>query len=177
MSHDYSEHVQPQSEDGLAQLSRLAEEQLERQKAVAAAEAELEKRKDELRETAEVAIPELMEELGIETFTTSNGLKVSVKEDIRASILAANKAQAFQWLRDNGHSAIIKRIVKVQFGMGEDDQAEQAIEALGDLPVEDESNVHWQTLCRFAREMLSEGQEIPEELFSIHRQRVSKIKV
>jgi hypothetical protein len=177
MSHDYSEHVQPQSEDGLAQLSRLAEEQLERQKAVAAAEAELEKRKDELRDIQEVTIPELMEELGIETFTTSNGLKVSVKEDIRASILAANKAQAFQWLRDNGHSAIIKRIVKVQFGMGEDEQAEQAIEALGDLPVEDESNVHWQTLCRFARELLSEGQEIPEELFSVHRQRVSKIKV
>lgn len=176
--HDYSDYIdRPQSEDALAELSRLADAQLEAQVAVERAEEELKARKQELAEIAEVQIPELMEKMGIETFTTTSGVKISVKEQIRASILAAHRGAAFRWLRENGHEALIKREVKVAFGMGEDELAQETIEKLGDLPVEDKSSVHPSTLKKFVTELLEAGAEVPEELFSVHRQRVSNIKV
>jgi len=176
--HDYSDYIdRPQSEDALAELARLADAQLEAHKAVARAEVELTKRERELRDIAEVAIPELMEEMGIETFTTTSGVKISVKEQIRANILAANRGAAFRWLRDNGHAALIKREVKVAFGMGEDELAQETIDKLGDLPVEDKSSVHPSTLKKFVSDRLADGKDVPEDVFSIHRQRVAAIKV
>jgi hypothetical protein len=177
MSHDYSEYAKPQSEDALARLSRLADQQLEAQRDLATAEADVKRAKKALADVAEVAIPELMEELGIEDFTTTSGVKISVKEKVRASIIAAQKAAAFRWLRENGHEALIKRKIEVQFGMGEDAQAQEALAALGDLPVKDDSSVHAQTLAKFVRELLAEGKDVPEEMFSVHKQRVSNIKI
>jgi len=178
MTHDYSEFTEPTSDDALAELSRLADAQLEAQKAVARAEQDLKDRQAELRRIAEELIPERMEEMGIETFTTTSGVKISVKEQIRASILAANKAAAFRWLREEGHEALIKRIVKLQFGMGQDAQAQEAIDRLGpDYDIDDDCKVEPMTLKKFVREMLEEGQEVPEDLFSVHRQRVANIKV
>lgn len=178
MTHDYSDYVdRPKSTDALAKLSRLADAQLEAQKNVARAEDELKARKDELTDIAETQIPELMESVGLEEYTTTSGVKISVKEKVRASILAAHRGAAMRWLRDNGHEALIKREVKVTFGMGEDEQAQEAIAKLGDLPVEDKSAVHPATLKKFVTEMLNSGSEVPEDLFSVHRQRVSNIKV
>lgn len=178
MTHDYSGYEPSQSEDALAQLSELAEEQQRRIAAVDQAEKRLETAQKGLREVAEEMIPELMINLGIEEFTTLGGLKISIKEQWRASIRADFKAAGYQWLRDNGHSAIIKRIVKVQFGMGEDDMAQKAIDALEAqlLPVEDSNSIPWQTMARLAKDMREEGLDLPEELFSVHLQRISKIK-
>lgn len=175
--HDYSDYIGPTSDDALARLSQLAEAQLEAQISVAKAERGLKAWQEELRQISEVHIPELMEELGVEEITTTSGIKLAVSEKIQASILAANKAAAFRWLRENGHEALIKRVVRVQFGMGEDELAQEAIDRLKDLPVEDDSKVHPSTLKKFVKELLSEGQEVPEELFSVHRQRVANIKV
>lgn len=177
MSHDYSEYTKkPQSGDALARLSDLANQQMDKAVEVERAEAELKRLTDEYRQIAEQDIPELMEELGIEEFTTTSGLKISIKEKVRASILAAKKAQAFQWMRENGHAGLIKRIVKVQFGMGDDELAQETVEMLKDLDVEDESSIHNGTLCKFVREMQAEGKEVPEALFSVHRQKVAGIK-
>ena len=177
MSHEYEDYVKPVSADALAQLSTLADRQVSAQQAVKQAERQVEIEKANLREIAEVQIPELMQKLGMEKFTTTSGLTVSVQQKVRASVLAAKKAEAMKWLRDNGHEALIKRIVKVQFGMGEDAKAAEAIAALGDLPVEDDSSVHAQTLAKFVRELDDEGKTVPEELFSVHRQRVSQVKI
>lgn len=178
MSHDYSDYTKPQSEDALARLSVMAEDQLQKQLDVAIAEKALKDAKEELDQVSMFDIPELMEKLGIEQFQTTSGLKVSIKEKVRASILKATQHQAFAWLRENGHAAIIKRIVKVQFGMGEDVYAQQAVEALEaqSLPVEDNSSVHPATLAKFVREMQEDGAEVPTDLFSIHRHSVSTIK-
>ena len=178
MTHDYSEFTKPQSEDALARLSVMADEQLQKQLDVAVATKALKDAKEELDQVSMFDIPELMAELGIEEFQTTSGLKVSIKEKVRASILKATQIQAFMWLRENGHAAIIKRIVKVQFGMGEDEMAQKAIETLlkQALPVEDNSSVHPSTLAKFVREMFENGAEVPEELFSVHRQRVAGIK-
>jgi hypothetical protein len=179
MSHDYSGYEPSQSEDALAQLSELAEEQQRRASAVNKAEEDLKFAQSELRKVAEEMIPELMITLGIEEFTTISGLKISIKEQYRASIRADFKNAGYAWLRENGHAAIIKRVVKVQFGMGEDEMAQKAIDALEEqfLPVEDSNSIPWQTMARLAKDMREDGQDLPEELFSVHLQRISKIKI
>lgn len=167
----------PQSEDKLAELSQLAEEQLAKQQAVADAERALKERKEELRQIAEVAVPELMDSLGIENFTTTSGIKIKVGTKIRASINAQNQRGAFDWLREHGHEAIIKRELKMTFGMGEDEQAQEVIKKLDGMPVQDKSAVHPSTLVKFVGEMLEAGHDVPAELFNIHQQRITKIDV
>lgn len=179
MTYDYSEHEKPKSEDALAKLSELADKQLALEKELAEAEKAVEDAEKALREVSEIEIPELMDQLSIEDFKTTSGLKVSVKEDIRAHIKKANQPDAFQWLREHGHEALIKRELKVQFGKGEDEQAESTLKTLreAELQAEDKAYVHPSTLAKFVREKLKAGEEIPLELFGVHRQRVSKVNV
>jgi hypothetical protein len=126
---------------------------------------------------SEVALPEKMEALGMETFTTTSGLKVKIKETIRASIPKENPTASLNWLRENGHGGVIKRTVKLEFGKGKDEQADEIVQTLrtGGYDVSDEANVHFMTLGALAKELLTSGQDMPADLFGIHRQRVSKI--
>jgi hypothetical protein len=169
---DYSDfQKRPQSDDALAKLTQLAEDQLAATSALTEAEEQVTAKKEALRLIAEVAVPELMDELGMEEFTTTSGIKVKVSTKIRASISAEHQAAAFRWLRENNHEALIKREVKMQFGMGEDEIAQETIEKLDGLPLQDKSSVHNGTLVKFITEMLEGGKPIPEELFNIHKQR------
>lgn len=180
MTHDYSKFTDAPKDDtgdSLARLAEMADEQVRRQNTLATAEAEVKSAKEELRQISEEAIPELMESLGVETFTTTSGVKITIKEIIRASILKPKQHQAFAWLRKNGHEALIKRVVKLQFGMGEDELANETVKKLEDLDLEDNSSVHAATLKKFVKELLEEGKDVPEDLFSVHKQRVSSVKI
>ena len=163
--------------DALAMLSRLAEDQLAAQAALTAAEQDVKEKTAALRDNAEVAVPDLMDQLGMEEFTTTSGIRIKVGTKIRASINSQNQADAFRWLRENNHEALIKRELKLRFGMGEDALAQEAIDKLDGLPVQDKSSVHNSTLVSFVGEMLRNGKEVPEELFNIHRQRFTKAVV
>ena len=178
MAHDYTSFVDT-DDNILARLSEAAEDQLAAEKALEAAEVEQKRAKDALKKIQEVTIPELMDEAKLSEFKTESGVKISVKENIRASISAANRPDAFAWLREHGHEALIKRQVTVMFGKGEDATAAEAIKALEEreLPVDDKSSVHAQTLAKFIREKLEAGEEVPMELFGVFRQRVSTVKV
>lgn len=178
MSHDYS-GFQKTSEDALSRLSALAAQQLEEEKEMARLEGELKAAKANLTRTKEVTIPELMDECRLTEFATADGLKIKVKENIRASISKANQADAFAWLREHGHDALIKRKIVLEFGKGEDAEAAAALEALQEqeLLIGDNASVHTQTLAKFVREMLENGQDVPMELLGVHRQRVSAVTV
>jgi len=166
-------------DSALAELSGLAAQQVEAEVVLAVAEANVATAKRALREIQEVKIPELMDSVGMEEFTTTSGLRIRVRENIRASISQANAADAFAWLRENGHEALIKRQVTVMFGKGEDAEAAETIKALEErkLPVDDKSSVHASTLAKFVREKLEAGEDVPMELLGVHRQRVSAVTV
>lgn len=178
MKHDYS-GFQKTSEGDMAQLAVLAAQQLEEETAVAQLEDDLKAAKKQLAITKEFSIPELMDKLHLTEFSTTSGLKIKVKETIRAAISKANQADAYAWLRANGHEALIRRKIIVEFGVGEDAEAAAALEALQEqeLQIDDDASVHTQTLGKFVREMLGSGQDVPIELFGIHRQRVSAVTV
>ena len=178
MGKNYEDYQnRPQSDDALAKLSQLAEDQLAAVRVVEAAEEAVKDAKEALRLIAEVAVPELMDALGMEEFTTTSGIKIKVSTKIRASISAKHQAAAFAWLRENNHEALIKREVKMQFGMGEDELAQETLEKLDGLTIQDKSSVHNQTLVKFITELLEQGKPVPEDLFNIHKQRFTKVGV
>ena len=52
-----------------------------------------------------------------------DGSSVEVKTNYSATITQANKAEAFNWLRENGLGDIIKNEISVSFGRNEDNKA------------------------------------------------------
>lgn len=182
MSNDYLDYVQPANLDekaGMAQLQYLAERQARTQSDIAILEASLDAKKRELKQISEVAIPELMDELGVSGFTTATGLKISVRETIRAAIPKNKTEEAIRWLEANGHSSLVKRKVSVNFGKGEDDTAQELLETLNEkhLPFDDSATVHPSTLSAFVREMLADGEDLPLELLGVFRQRVTEVQL
>lgn len=174
---DYLDYVKPESTGGeLSQLSLLAEAQAAAAAKVADLEAQLESARAELRDYAEHKVPELMDQIGIGEFKTTSGLKIKIQETIRASITKAAAVRAFAWLRENGHAAMIKRTISVALGKGEEEKAAKLHALLdGEFELDDAEAVHPSTLSAFVREKLREGEEVPIDLFGVHRQRVSKL--
>ncbi len=177
-NHDYSEYEQPKSEDVLSQLSDLAEDMAKEEAVVKEYEAKIKIKQDRIRDISWNLIPELMKGIGIEKFTTSSGLDIAVTEDVKASIPATRRGEAFAWLRTNGYGGLIKRVIAMSFGRGEDEEAAKVLEVLKDLDVaaDDKEDIHWQTLKGFVKEKLEDGDDFPMDLFGVFVQRIAKIK-
>lgn len=161
----------------LKRLQDLSELMLEAQRYVAEEEERLKNWKEKLAHIAEVELPDLMEELEVDSFAFKNGMKISLKETIRASISAKNAPEAMAWLIENGHDNIIKRSVVADLEKEQltEDEEQLLAELREKFPVTDNRKVHPQTLAAFVREMLEEGREIPMETFGVHRQRLAKV--
>jgi len=175
----YLDYVQPlAASEALARLTQLASEQAKAEAEVARIEAELQAAKDALKVISETSVPELMDELGMTSFKTASGLTVDIKETIRASIPKNKQPLAFNWLREHGNAALIRRVISLPFGKGEDERAQEVMDILAQegLHPDDVLSVHPSTLSAFVKEKLEKGEEIPTELFGVFRQRVSKVK-
>jgi hypothetical protein len=166
----------PNSGD-LEELALLAERLQEADLEVARAEEALRRAQKIQSDLAEHQIPEKMDEVGVETFRTKSGFTISVKETIRASIPAARKDEAFQWLEDHGHGGLIKRTVVVGFDREEEAQARNLVQQLGSEfeNVKTDRKVEPSTLRAFIAERLRAEEDIPLALFGAYRQRVAKV--
>jgi hypothetical protein len=165
------------SSSDLAALATFADELSDAELEVARIEDELKKAKGKAAELADRTIPELMDQFGMKTFTTTSGLKIDVRRTIRASIPAANKVKAMAWLDDNGHSGLIKRNILVAFDRESQDAAHELKDSLGQQfeNVKEEMKVEPSTLRAFIGEQLKAGEEVPLELFGAWEQRTAKI--
>lgn len=151
----------------LGQISRLAERQLEEELQVVKLEEQLKQAKEALRQTSDVDLPNAMAEVGLSSFTLSNGTKISVKDEVYASIPKECQEKAFLWLRNHDFGSLIKNQIIAEFGKGEDEEAHEAAALLAEhgwRPQQKES-VHPMTLKAFIREQLTEGKEVPLEFF------------
>lgn len=137
----------------------------------------LKKAQDALADVAERRIPELMDNLDLTVYPLRDGGKITLKEAIRVSIPAALKGRAFAYLRETGNAGLIKRAVSLVFGKGEDEKAAELLAELRakGLQPEDKTDIHPSTLKSFVTEKLEAGAELPEDLFSVFRQRTAKI--
>ena len=132
--------------------------------------------KEKQRKLSEEEIPAFLQEKGLTSIRLNNGTEVSVAEDIKPGVLVANRSFCYQWLRDNGFGDLIKNIVSVNFGMGEDQDAvnlKKQIEELG-LVCAEKEEVHYGTLKAFVGEQHRKGVSLPDE-FGVHVANKTKI--
>lgn len=162
----------------LTELSDLAQRQLFLEGRVSEIEHMLDETKEQLRMVQEVHIPETMAAIGMKEFKLANGYKLSIKEDVFASIRKDFTNQAVQWLDNKGLGDIVKDEVSVKFGRGEFDNVESLIEYCNshNMNATEKLSVHPQTLKATVKEQLAKGIEFPEEFFSVGPVRKAIIK-
>ena len=128
-------------------------------------------------------IPSLMASAGgIEKFTLADGTAITLKDELFASVTAANQQAAFTWLEEHGHGDVIKDELKLNLGRGElaQQRAQALIIAAEQNGVNDYSHkraVHPGTLQALLKEQLAEGVEVPKETFGVFQQRRAVIKL
>jgi hypothetical protein len=161
----------------LARITDGAAHLREAQGRVTDAEAALKAAQDAAR-TAETQLAELMAEARQDRLRTDDGWDLERVEKLRASIPAASLPQAIMWLKANGQAAVVKRELKLAFGMGEDQRAAEAVDTLVamHLAPTDKQFVHPQTLEATLRELLAEGLDVPLGLFGAYVQNFVRMK-
>ena len=136
-------------------------------------------KKRELKELLEGELPQAMSDANCKEFKASDGRKVTVKYEVFAHITKDKEAEAFAWLKDNGHESLIKHEIKVSLDRGKDNVAKEIVARLqSDYGVEpsDKLMVHPQTLSAFCREQIAAGNDLPTETLGIHAATVARIK-
>ena len=110
--------------------------------------------------------PDLMDEMSIEKVQV-DGVTVTKRTMVHASIPVANREEAFTWLRDRNLDDIIKNDVNVTFGRGQDNVAGDFMEEMrrNGLDPRLKTHIHAQTLKAFIKERITEGKEIDLDLF------------
>lgn len=123
--------------------------------------------KQELLKLTDQDLPGLMQEFGLQSFTLDDGSKVEIKATYGGHIKVEDRPAAFSWLRDNGHGDIIKNVVSVLFGAGEDSKASALLGELGSMgyAAEQKEDVHSSTLKAWVKERVELGEEFPMHLF------------
>ena len=143
----------------------------EKEDRIAALEQQLKDTKAEAEEIGSRIIPELLAEQGLTEIKLSDGSKVSVKREYRATVPAdeVKRQVALQWLRDQNYGDLIKNNVSVSFGSGEDNKAQQLLNLAAEngFDPQQKSDVAWNTLSAMYRERNQAGLEMPSETFNL----------
>ena len=123
-------------------------------------------------------IPTMMSEMGLAELKLHDGSHLKVSTSYRATITEANKAAAFNWLRENGLGDIIKNEISVSFGRNEDNKAADyaaLAQERGYQPTQ-KLKVEPMTLKALVRERIEAGKEMPTEIFGVFSENKTTIK-
>ena len=80
-----------------------------------------------------------------------------------ANIPADRASEAFAWLDANGHGDLIKNVITIELGRGDNETAKKVMAALKKLDVDYSTKltVPWNTLTAFVREQVEKYNKIP----------------
>ena len=122
-------------------------------------------------------IPAVMDEMGVERIDV-DGVTVSRKMMVHASIPVDRKDDAFSWLREQGLDDIIKNDVVVSFGKGEDNMAGDVVGMLQDrgFDPQTKTHIHPSTLKAFVKERIESGKPIDLDMFGAFVANAAEIK-
>ena len=166
------EKDQEQVLDRTTNINKLADKIKELQaveKAIELDEKQIKEKKKHLEYLSGEVIPTMLSEMGLSFLKLQDGSSVEVKTNYSATITQAKKAEAFNWLRENGLGDIIKNEISVSFGRNEDNKAaDYANLAKGQgFEPQQKLKVEPMTLKALVRERMEAGKEMPTELFNI----------
>jgi hypothetical protein len=158
--------------DKTTNINKLADKIKElqaHQKQLEVQEDSIKQKKKDIDHLSGEIIPTMLSEMGLSFLKLQDGSSVEVKTNYSATITQANKEAAFNWLRENGLSDIIKNEISVSFGRNEDNKAADYAElAKGQgLEPQQKLKVEPMTLKALVRERIEAGKEMPTELFNV----------
>jgi len=159
-------------------VSALAEKQVAVETKMKLLQNQLADCEVELKQVREIDLPAAMQEVGMDSFTLSNGRKISLKTDVYCSIPKDDGGRAFSWLREHDFGSLIKNVISVDFGKGEDDKAIEAAQLLagGGFNPQQKESVHAMTLKAFINEQMKKGASIPLDYFGAFIVTKSKVE-
>jgi hypothetical protein len=145
--------------ESINSISRLAERIIDFQKRITSIEDTLKTDKAALRKLTDEELPAAMAEVNMKKFETDSGYSVAIKKIYVTNIKVEDRIKAFEWLRENGHGDLIKNIVSISFGKGEDDLALRfkALAEEENIPVETDTKIHPMTLRAWGKEQIEKG--------------------
>ena len=148
------------------QLSDLVRKLRNVEQEIEDAELNLKALKAEKHKLSVENIPALMDEMGVDRLDV-DGVSVSRKMIVHASIPQDRKEEAFAWLRENGLDDIIKNDVTCSFGKGEDNIAGDVVGLLHEkgFDPKTKTHVHPSTLKAFVKERIVDGKPIDLDMF------------
>lgn len=161
----------------LSELVDAGNAQLTLEKDINECETRLKRKKEELRKLSTEVIPNMMTEVGLESFTLPGGKKVGIANVVYAK-LPENPYNAFTWLRKHNMDGVIKTNLTLEFGTGEDEKVEAVQDLLAQVgysPIV-KSTIHHMTLKALVREQIEKGTDIPLKDFGAGTVRTSVIK-
>lgn len=176
---DFDVGVAPTSEGQLDNLRDLITEAISLSDQIAQMEEDLKAAKAALHSITTMKIPDAMASIQSDHFNFQ-GWEVKIKEFVSGSLPKdpERRAIAIKWLEDNGAEDLIKTQVSVEFAKSQHNRARTIYEDLRDegLPAVLDSSVHAQTLQKFARERIGNGEQIDTELLGLFVGKVAKLK-
>ena len=127
---------------------------------------------------SQVVIPDMMNAMNLKTMKLKDGSEIEISNKFFANALAAKRAEAYQWLRENGLGNIVKNEITVRFGKDEDTKATQYATLARGQGYEPQQKVavHASTLRLVLEERHKKGGKIPEEFFNTFEGAQTKIK-
>ena len=156
----------------LQRAVQLAELLLKLRQNIDRLETELETAKKDMRRVEQEDLPDLMQELGLETFKLTTGELIEVKPEVDCGISEERRARAHAWLTENGFGGLIKTEVVAKFGREEREAAVACAQQIGGEMIE---RVHPSTLKSFVKEQMAAGNPVPFDLFGVHP--YNKVKI
>ena len=174
----YEDTVEKPDTGELGKLSILCQEMLTQERFVAQIEEELSAAKKVLLDYKASKIPALMQELRLNQLTMASGVVIALQRVINCRFRPTEKMHAFEWLEQHNLGSMIKHELEVEFGRGEGDLANKAVEILTELGLRPSvsKDVHFQTLSAWARREVEAGNEVPATFFDLTILNLVKVK-
>ena len=164
------EWTEQSSKAQLASISGLAQQLLVVQKDIEEKKLELKELENQFRQISESSLPEALQSANLSEIVLRDGTKLSVSPFYKGHISEKNRPAALDWLMQNGHGGLIKNEISLKFGRDEDERAQDTIASLQQrgLSPSVKQGVHAQTLNAFVKEQLTNGKDLPSEIFGIY---------
>ena len=179
VSPDDVESRPPPSDADLRNVRDHAAALWKRQKRLVELAAEAKAVADEISVLETKTIPDAMRKIGMRRFEMTGGFEVEVEDVVVGSITKEHKPAAHEFLEKNGWGSIIKRVITVEFGMGEEKWAAKFLRDLAarKRPVKFDRTdaVHSGTLKKFVKERIAAenagtvppSKKLPRDVFGV----------
>lgn len=181
---DYSSETLPPDVNAIRRLGQLAAKQVLLELEIEDLEGKLKDLKKEHSVYSEKLVPAVMAEIGLASVKTLSGVRVEVKDYVRASIPqdADRRDRAMKYITETGNSGIVEQEITISCSKNSELDIDMVLAALKDMGVNDQADVkhqwtiHNSRLVAFIKEELREGRNIPMDAFGAFVQKQAKIK-